>query len=216
MQTKNEHDYLGNQAGANSQPILGDESPRRGNRFTQWVARTIMRLAGWKLAGRLPNEPKLLIVGAPHSSNWDWVLTILTAYSLGVHISWLAKHTIFRPPFGRFFRYFGGIPVDRRSAHGLVDQIVDKYNEAEKLIVCITPEGTRSLVRAWKKGFYHIAEGAAIPITLVTFDYGNRTLGLGPTLRFDEGPEKAVMTLQALYAGVQGKNRTVSMEDPSG
>lgn len=201
----NRGDYLGAAADDTSIPALGTAAPKRGNGVTRRLASAILGLFGWRLAGRIPDVSKLVVVGAPHTSNWDWILVILAAYALGAQISWLAKHSLFRPPFGGFFRYLGGIPVDRRAAHGMVGEIIEAFQRRDKLMLCITPEGTRSKVQAWKKGFHHIAKGANVPIVLASFDYGRKVVGFGPTLVASGDIDADLQTIQALYAGVQAK-----------
>jgi 1-acyl-sn-glycerol-3-phosphate acyltransferase len=147
----------------------------------------------------------MMVIGAPHTSNWDWVLVILAAYALGAHISWLAKDSLFRSPLGGLFRYLGGIPVDRSAAHGMVGESIEKFKQREKMMLCITPEGTRSKVRAWKKGFHHIATGANVPIVLASFDYGRKVVGFGPTLIASGDVDADLQTIQDLYATVQAK-----------
>lgn len=147
--------------------------------FTQSLARLILRLTAWKLVVNLPPEPRYLLVGAPHTSNWDLWHTLLIAHGAGIKANWIGKDSIFRGLLGSFLRWLGGIPVNRRSSNNFVQQIVNLYNQAEHFVVAIAPEGTRSAVNYWRTGFYYIALGAKVPIAFGFVDYRTRTLGVG-------------------------------------
>ncbi len=144
------------------------------------IARVLVGLVRWKLDGELPPHPKMVMVAAPHTSNWDFPLAMIVAPALGVRIRWLGKHTLFRKPFGWLFRILGGIPVDRARALGVIGQSVAAFEAAEELVLVVTPEGTRSKRDYWKSGFYRIALGAGIPIVLIGVDGANRTIRVGP------------------------------------
>lgn len=206
MKQINSGDYLGEERNTDSVPVRGAQSPKLGNGLTQWVANSVLRLAGWRLAGRIPNREKLVVIGAPHTSNWDWVLVMLSAYALGVRVSWLAKDSAFKSPVAWLLRYFGGVPVDRSGPNGVVGASVNRLKEAEKLLLCITPEGTRSKVPQWKRGFYYIALEAGVPITLVSFDFGNKVVGFGPTLAPTGDIEGDIGYIQTLYSTVQARH----------
>ncbi len=198
----NSGDYLGDEQDVHSYPHRGDLVPQMGTGFTERLATGILRLFGWRLAGRIPNVSKVMVIGAPHTSNWDWVLVMLAAYGLGIKISWLGKDSAFKTPLGPMFRYFGGIAVDRRSPNGVVGQCVERFEKAQKLALCITPEGTRSKVNEWKKGFYHIATEANVPILLASFDFGEKVVGFGPTIYPTGDLEGELSHIQQLYSTV--------------
>lgn len=181
------------------QSIGGDAVPRRGNWLTRTFAATILRLAGWQPAGQWPNLPKFLIVGAPHTSNWDGIIAVLYLLASGFDIHWMAKREVFRQPFRGVLRWLGGIPVDRQAPRGIVEQIVDRYNTLDQFIVVITPEGTRKRVEKWKTGFYRIALGANVPIVLGYADYAQRTIGAGPILIPSGDLESDLAQIQAFY-----------------
>lgn len=201
----NRGDYLGTEKDEDSFPVAGALIPKMDAPYGTKLATIILRLFGWRVAGRIPNLSKVVVIGAPHTSNWDWILVMLAAYTLDIRISWLGKHTAFESPLGGMFRYFGGIPVDRRAAHGLVEQCVERLEQAKELALCITPEGTRSKVGEWKKGFYHIASQANVPILLASFDYGRKVIGFGPTIYPSGDLEKELQEIKTLYSTVQAK-----------
>lgn len=161
---------------------VGPRIPRRGNRLTRWLGRTVLAAMGWRLRGAVPDHPRLIAIGAPHTSNWDFVLVMATAFALGVEIHWLGKHTLFRPPTGWLMRRLGGIPVDRGVSSGVVARSAEEVRTREQMFLCIAPEGTRGLVRRWRTGFYHIAREAGVPILLCYLDNRRRTVGFGPVL----------------------------------
>jgi 1-acyl-sn-glycerol-3-phosphate acyltransferase len=162
--------------------ISGDSIPRRGNWFSRRLAGGILRLAGWKPAGQLPNLPKFLIVAAPHTSYWDGVLAVLVLAAAGFDLHWMVKKEALDNPFGGILRWLGAMPVDRQSPVGLVEQIVDRFSKQDKFLVVIAPEGTRKRVEKWKTGFHRIATGANLPIVLAYADYPKRIVGIGPSI----------------------------------
>lgn len=187
-------------------PQIGEAVPKRGGKMIRRITRKILELLGWRYEGEFPNEPKMVLIGAPHTSNWDFFLAMAIMFSLGIRMSWLAKHTFVGGPMGPILRWLGGIPVDRRSSHGLVDQIVDAYRQRDKLLLAISPEGTRSRVHRWKTGFYYIALGAGVPIMPVVADYGRKVVGLRELIWPTGDLEADMERIKANFVGVQGKN----------
>ncbi len=188
------------------QTAIGTDVPRRGGTIMRGLAVAILGLLGWSIRGELPNLPKFIVIGAPHTSNWDWVLVMVVAYALGVRISWMVKHTVFRWPLKGFFTWLGGVAIDRRAANGVVGASVSRLEQAKELILCITPEGTRSKVKGWKTGFYHIAQGAKVPIVPAIFDYGRKEVRFTPPFTPTGDLSTDLATLQAVYADVVRKN----------
>jgi 1-acyl-sn-glycerol-3-phosphate acyltransferase len=145
-------------------------------------------LLGWQaldLSGRLEQATpvkKFIMIVAPHTSNWDFFYALWARYLLGYghNTRFLAKHTLFRPPFGWFFYWLGGTPVIRNRSNDLVAQCIAKFADAEELGIVIAPEGTRRYTAEWKSGFYHIATGAGVPIIPVAMDYAKKTTSILP------------------------------------
>jgi len=175
------------------------------------ASRLILSLAGWRTRGRLPQIPKFVLVGAPHTSNWDLPFTLLMAFALRARIHWMGKAAIFRRPFRGFFQWLGGIPVERSQSDNLVVQSIQQFQRNDQLILTIAPAGTRQRVIRWKSGFYHIACGANVPIVLGFLDYRRKVGGIGPLI-YPSGNIAADMeTIRDFYDGVTGKNPAQSM-----
>ena len=163
-----------------------------------------MQRRGWCIDGKLPDIPKFVLIGAPHTSNWDFVLFLGVVFSLRTNAHFMGKAEAFRFPFRWFFRYCGGIPVDRSRSTGLVEQMVKVCNESENFILTIAPEGTRHQVVEWKRGFYHIAKGAGIPIVMAVIDGRHKTVRLGQVFYPTDDIEADIRTIQGYFAGVAG------------
>jgi 1-acyl-sn-glycerol-3-phosphate acyltransferase len=170
------------------------------------ISNSIMRLAGWRVDGKLPDIPKFIIVGAPHTSNWDFVLFLGIIFHLKADARYMGKAELFRPPHGWFFYWCGGIPVDRRKSSGLVDQMVDVCNRSEKFVLVIAPEGTRHHVTEWKRGFYHIAQSAKIPIVMAKVDGKQKIAHIGEVFHLTKEMEADMTAIQAAFQGMTGIN----------
>ncbi len=169
-----------------------------------WLARACLRLAGWRLEGSAPTVPKYVLIGAPHTSNWDFVLALLVKSALGIRFCWIGKDSLFRFPFGGFMRWLGGIPVNRRVRSNFTEQMVARFCAHRELSVVITPEGTRSRTEYWKSGFYHVALGAGVPVVLGFVDYRCRRLGIGPVITLTGDREADMKVIREFYADKSG------------
>ena len=188
-------------------PTLGDALPKRGNRLSQWTAQSIMSLFGWRIEAEVPNLSKLVLVGAPHTSNWDFILTMTTLFSLNVKIFWMGKESLFSWPFKGVMEWLGGVPIDRANqSGGIVDQTIAAFNSRDQFVIAIMPEATRSMVREWKTGFYHIAQGADVPMVMVRFDYGRKVMGLGPTIEPSGDITADMAIIRSYFSEIEGKN----------
>lgn len=134
------------------------------------------KLAGWRFDGTMPSEKKYIIIVAPHTSNWDFMIGLCARSILRFDAKFLGKKELFRFPFGALFRWLGGVPVNRSKNENLVDAVVKMFNDRERFIVAIAPEGTRKYVSQWKTGFYFMALKANVPIVMTAFDYPRKTV----------------------------------------
>lgn len=155
--------------------------PRKARPVLRRIGFWGLRLLGWRVTGTFPDTAKFVVIVAPHTSNWDFVIGILAYLAIDIDAAWLGKHSIFRWPFGPILRGVGGIPVDRESPHSVVQRSVDEFNRRERLVLGLAPEGTRRRVSAWRSGFYHIAMGARVPIVTASLDFAEKELAVGPT-----------------------------------
>jgi len=168
------------------------------------VGRAYLRLAGWRIEGTFPADPKYVVIVAPHTSNWDFPLGVAVVFAVELRVSWLAKHSIFKPPFKQFLRWLGGIPVNRRASHGVVGECVRTFATAPALMLALAPEGTRKGGGQWKSGFYRIASQAGVPILPVGFDYREHVVRLMPLFQPGGNLERDLPLLQAMFRHVHG------------
>lgn len=148
-------------------PHVHPTAPRTGNPVTRWLGRTLLKAMGWTLVGKFPDEKKLIVIGAPHTSNWDLFLALGTMMSQSAKFSWMMKREAFFWPVGGIWRALGGMPIDRKSKNDVTQQMADMFAANEKLWLGITPEGTRSKVGDYKKGYLRMAYAANVPVFLV-------------------------------------------------
>lgn len=167
-------------------PTLGDQVPKRGNTVTRTLARTAMRLTHWRFAGHFPNEAKFVLIVAPHTSNWDFMVGVMAMFAIGIRGTFLGKHTLFRWPLGVAMRWLGGVPVIRSSSLNQVEQTVNHVRASEGMVLALSPEGTRRKLPAWRTGFYYVAKGAGVPIVPVAFDYSVRTIRICPVFHLTD------------------------------
>jgi len=174
--------------------------------LTRAVGRIVLWFASWRVEGSLPERPKFVICVGPHTSNWDFVVGYAAKMTVGVRASWLGKHTLFRGPMGPLLRWMGGIPVDRRAAHGVVEQAAEWFSRRPSLVLGIAPEGTRRRVERWKMGFYHVARLAGVPVVPVALDWGSHRIRIGDPVDVghDEGEE--LERLLSFFRRVRGRH----------
>lgn len=182
--------------------------PRAGrSRFARWLGRSILRLGGWKMVGQFPDVPRAVLIGAPHSSNWDGVWGFAALLALDLDLRILGKKELFWGPMGWLMRFLGVIPIDRRAPGGFVAQSVRTMQQADALWIGIAPEGTRKAVDGWKTGFWKLAHGAEVPVILEYFHYPDRIIGIGPTLMLGDDMDTDMARIREWYRPWQGRNR---------
>lgn len=169
------------------------------------TARLLMRLIGWRLIGTFPDTPKFVAIGAPHTRNADGFFAVMVGLLLRVRLYWLGKHTLFKPPFGWFVRFVGGIPIDRNkpNANG-VQQAAAFIHERDQIVLTVAPEGTRKNVPHWKSGFYYIALEAGVPIVPAYINYDRRVLILGEPVYVTGDVEADMKKIQDFYGRESG------------
>lgn len=172
----------------------------------KFFAKTILKLIGWRVDFTLPEEKKFVLIGAPHTSNWDFPLAMLCFWYVNKPINWVAKKQLFTGPLYYFFRALGGIPVDRSASTGFISQIAGKMSQREEMILCMAPEGTRSKTPYWKTGFYYIAMEAKVPICLGYIDYSKRVLGFAQLIYPCGDIDKDFAAIKNFYSDKTGKH----------
>jgi len=184
-------------------PASGPNVPRRGGPIRAAIGRVILRLLGWRFEGSLPDLSKLVIIAAPHSSNWDFIIGIAAVFALRLDVRFVGKSELFRGPLGPVMRWLGGLPVDRHRPERFVEQLVTQFRERDRLLLAMAPEGTRKPVERWKSGFYRIAAGAGVPIVAGYFDNRKQEVGFGPVLQPSGDMAADIAKLREFYAPLE-------------
>lgn len=182
--------------------------------FTTPVLRSIMmalcriffKISGWQLQGQPPATPKYVMIGAPHTSNWDFPFALAIAFIYRIDMHWMGKDTLFKGWRGPIMRWLGGIPINRRVSNNVVAETIAAFNANDRLVVSITPESTRAKVAKWRTGFYYIARGANIPIALAFLDYRRKVGGFLSTFTTTGDADRDIAAMRTCYAGISGKN----------
>ena len=165
----------------------------------------ILKALGWKIVIDDPGVEKYVLIVAPHTSNWDFPLGIAISRAIKLDAHFIAKHTVFRKPFGWIFRGLGGIPVYRGQGRKLSEQLAEHFHTRDQFILAIAPEGTRSKLDHWKTGFYHIARAANVPIVMGYLDYGRKEVVMGGTFIPSEDLEACFEQIRGFFAGHEGR-----------
>ena len=169
------------------------------------LCRLIFRKMGWQVEMTVPYRDKCIICVAPHTSNWDFIIAELYYHSIGRTAGFLMKKEWFFWPMGVLFRSMGGIPVERSRHVSLTDRVAEAAIKAERFELAVTPEGTRSLVTKWKRGFYFIALKAGLPIQLYAIDYKNKRIVCTKELVPSGDVEADMRLIMDYYRPYEGK-----------
>ncbi len=169
----------------------------------------VLKTFGWKVSITAPDYPKMLICVAPHTSNWDFILGKLAYAAVGRRAGFLMKSSWFFPPLGWIFKAIGGVPVKRaKGGPSLTQILVSKFAASQRLVLAITPEGTRKRVTRWHTGFLHIAYEAGIPIELGIIDFGTKTIVIDTVFHPTGDVDADMAHIKSFYraAAPRGKN----------
>ena len=148
----------------------------------RWISLFVFKVRGWRIEGQFPVIAKYVLIAAPHTSNWDFPITLCLTFALKGKIYWMGKDALFRWPFQGIFKWLGGIPVDRSKSNNMVGQMIQQLSVNENMVLTIPPAGTRRNVMKWKTGFYYIALGANVPVVLGFLNYRTKVGGIGPII----------------------------------
>lgn len=186
-------------------PALPPNVPRRNRRGLRRLGLIGLRLMRWRVEGEFPDLKKFVIIVAPHTSNWDFIAALFCDLALDLEAGFLAKHTIFIGPFGRWLKSLGGIPVVRSASHNVVSQVSAEFARKDRMVLAIAPEGTRKKVTTWKSGYWHIARAAGVPIVPVGLDFGRKAAVIGQPRQATESLESDEAEFKAFFAGIMPK-----------
>lgn len=180
---------------------------RKTSTFWYYVSKAIFAVAGWRLGPRVPSDiRKSMMIAAPHTSNWDFIFSRAAFFLMDVDVRLtIKKEWTTMPVLGGLVRSLGGLAVDRSRNNSLVDGMVQLFKERDELVILITPEGTRAYQPKWRKGFYHAALGAGVPILLGYLDYKNKEAGVGPPIWPTGDYEADLEKIKAFYRTKQGR-----------
>lgn len=169
------------------------------------LSEKIFALLGWQVDIILPEEKKFVLIGVPHTSNWDFPFALLTFWTIDLKIYWVAKKQMFWGPLHYLFTSLGGIPVDRKASTGFIEQIAHRFHQADEMVLTIAPEGSRSKRDYWKSGFYHIALTANVPICLGYIDYSGKKLGFSKIIHPTGDIQADMKIIAEYYSNMKGK-----------
>ncbi len=170
------------------------------------IARFGINISGWTIKGRVPDEERIVIIAAPHTSNWDFILAMLAIFGLNIKLRWLGKHSIFKPGFKNFFKWLGGIPVYRDNPSNLIDNVVKIVKKEKSIVIAMTPEGTRKKVKRWKTGFLRIAKQTHSKILLISIDAPTKSIEIGNIFNPTGNSEEDLEFIQKYYSSFKGIN----------
>ena len=180
----------------------------RGSRskILRKIARFGINISGWTIKGNIPDEERIVIIAAPHTSNWDFILAMLTIFGLNIKVRWLGKHSIFKPGFKKFFEWLGGIPVYRDNPSSLIENVVNIVKKERSIVIAMTPEGTRKKVKRWKTGFLRIAKQTHSKILLISIDAPTKSIEIGNIFNPTGNSEEDLAYIQKYYSTFRGIN----------
>lgn len=157
-------------------PAMSPNTPRMGNGITRWLGSLVLKMIGWKITGTLPNEKKVMVIGVPHTSNFDFIVAMAAMQAVGLRMSFIMKKEAFFFPFAGLFKWFGGVPLDRNNAQNVAEQMANWFNENDNVWLGIAPEGTRSKVERYRPGYLKIAYAAEVPVFIIGINGGTKEI----------------------------------------
>ena len=163
------------------------------------------KILGWKLRGTFPDVDKCVVIVIPHTHWYDFLLGLVVRKVVNKEINYIGKKSLFKPPFGWFFRWTGGTPVDRSKSSNTVDSVVQIFKERAVFRFALAPEGTRKKVDTLRTGFYHIAQKAGVPIVMVAFDFGKKEVKISEPFHTTDDVTQDFKKIHDFYKGVKGK-----------
>jgi len=187
-------------------PAIPDCVPTNKGGLSSAVGLMGLKLLGWKVVGQLPKHSKFVVAVAPHTSNWDFVVAISAMLAMNLRIRFMAKKDLFIWPFTIMLKSWGGIAIDRNAKHGIVEQMVAKFQQSEQLVLALAPEGTRNKTTQWRSGFLHIAYQAGVPVVPVSLDFAKKQLQFHPEVAISSNVESELVKFKAIFSDICAKN----------
>ena len=180
----------------------------RGNRsrLSRWLGRSVLKIMGWRVEGSIPDLKRFILIGAPHTSNWDFVLAMAAILGLNLRMRWMAKHTIFKPGVVWFMEWLGGIATDRTNPKTIVDNVARIAKQEKGVIIGLTPEGTRKKVEKWKTGFLRIAKTLDCPILMVGLNFPSKIILIGDLYHPSGDNDADLVAIKEYYGQFQGRH----------
>ena len=172
----------------------------------KWLSRFLyFKVLRWKLVGEFPDLDKCVVIVIPHTHWYDFLIGLMVREIVGKEINYVAKKSLFKPPFGWIFRITGGAPVDRSKSSNTVEAVAQMFSEKKVFRFALAPEGTRKKVEKLKSGFYHIAKMAKVPIVMVAFDFGKKQVKISEPFHPTEDIDQDFRKIHKFYEGVKGR-----------
>ena len=189
-------------------PSSARPAPSKGpfSEFVRVCCIVFLKLTGWRMQGDWPAIDKMVLVAAPHTSNWDGLQMLVAAGYYRIRLRWMGKKSLTTGPFGWFIKALGCVPIDRSQANDVVKTMADAIGASDQMVLAIPPEGTRSRVKEWKSGFYHIAVAANVPIVLSVLDYKRKTMSIAAVIQPTDNYEADLPLIRTFYADAVGKH----------
>jgi len=187
-------------------PAIPDCIPTKQGIFSSFIGLAVLNLLGWKVVGQLPEKSKFVAAVAPHTSNWDFVVAIAAMLAMNLRIRFMGKKALFIWPFNIVLKSWGGIAIDRNVKYGVVEQMVEQFQQNDQLVLGIAPEGTRKKTSKWKSGFLHIAHQAGVPIVPVSLDFAKKQLRFHPEVEVSSDIENELVKFKGIYSDICAKN----------
>jgi 1-acyl-sn-glycerol-3-phosphate acyltransferase len=169
----------------------------------RFLSKKILDVLGWEIIGEFTDIKKVVIIVAPHTSNWDFVLGLMIKKISGLSINYLGKESLFKGPWGSFFRWVGGRPVKRDGKGNQVDQVIKLFSQEDEFRLALSPEGTRASVDKWRTGFYYIALGADVPLVMVAFDFDKKQVIIDKPMKLSGNFDSDFENISNFYSGIK-------------
>jgi len=170
----------------------------------KYISRLLLKMLGWQIDLQLPQAKKYVLIAYPHTSNWDFIYGMLAKWAMEMPLNWVAKESLFWGPLRPLFIAMGGVPINRSQSGGFISKNIELFQSREQFVLGLMPEGTRSKTDCFKAGFYHIANGANVPIALAYLDYKTKSIGVGEVINTTGDINRDFEKIKVFYENATG------------